>query len=100
MLKRWLRSATEPLILFPVLAVLILTVIWGTTLHLIKVEYAVAENTAMLSSNELGLTYEAQVVRALREIDQTLKVVKFTYELGHEQAGLEVFIAAGSDVCG
>ncbi|MEZ5592463.1 MAG: EAL domain-containing protein [Gammaproteobacteria bacterium] len=95
MLKRWLRSATEPLILFPVLAVLILTVIWGTTLHLIKVEYAVAENTAMLSSNELGLTYEAQVVRALREIDQTLKVVKFTYELGHEQAGLEVLKARG-----
>lgn len=75
-LRRWLSLATEPHILFPAFAVLVLAVIWGTTLNLIKVERTAAEQTAAALSRELAQTYEAQVVRALREIDQTLKVVK------------------------
>ena len=55
----------------------VLAMIWGTTFNLIKSERAAAERAATLSSRELAETYEAQVVRALREIDQTLKVVKF-----------------------
>jgi diguanylate cyclase (GGDEF)-like protein len=88
-LRRWLSHITEPHILFPAIAVLVLAVIWGTTLNLIKVERAAAEHTAAASSRELAETYEAQVVRALREIDQTLKFVKFAYELRGKQVVLQ-----------
>jgi diguanylate cyclase (GGDEF)-like protein len=81
-LRRALSRATEPQILYPAIAVVLLAVIWGTTLNLIRVELAAARSRSAVSSQELGETYEAQVVRALREIDQTLKFVKYTYELG------------------
>jgi diguanylate cyclase (GGDEF)-like protein len=80
-LRRWLGHATEPHILFPAIAVVVLALIWGTTLILLRAERAIVEHTAAVSSRELAETYEAQVVRALREIDQTLKVVKYAYEL-------------------
>ena len=82
-------SITEPHILFPAIAVLILAGIWGTTLYLIKGERAAAEHTAVASSREQAETYEAQVVRALREIDQTLKFVKYAYELSGKQGVLQ-----------
>jgi diguanylate cyclase (GGDEF)-like protein len=41
-----------------------------------------------VSSRELAETYEAQVVRALREIDQTLKVVKYAFERSGERGVL------------
>jgi diguanylate cyclase (GGDEF)-like protein len=82
---RSLGRATEPQILFPLIAVLLLTVIWGTTLAVTKVRHSDAEHTAALSSKELLGTYEAQVVRALREIDQALNLVKFWSERGAGQ---------------
>ena len=88
-LLRWLRHAAEPGILFPAIAALGLIAIWGTTLSLIKSERAAAEHTAAVSSRELAETYEAQIVRALREIDQTLKFVKYAYELRGEQLVLQ-----------
>ena len=87
--RSWLSHATEPHILFPAIAVFALAAIWGTTLNLIKVERAAAEHTAAVSSRELAETYEAQVVRALREIDQTLKFVKYAYELRGKQIALQ-----------
>jgi diguanylate cyclase (GGDEF)-like protein len=77
-----LGRATEPQILFPLIAVLMLTVIWGITLAVLKVRNSDAEHAAVVSSRELLGTYEAQVVRAMREIDQTLKLVKFWPERG------------------
>jgi diguanylate cyclase (GGDEF)-like protein len=74
---RRLGRATEPQILFPLIAVCLLTVIWGTVLGVVKVRHADAEHAAAASSRELLGTYEAQVVRALGEIDQTLNLVKF-----------------------
>jgi diguanylate cyclase (GGDEF)-like protein/PAS domain S-box-containing protein len=47
---------------------------------MIQVERASASRAAASSSLELAETYEAQVVRALREIDQTLKFVKFAHD--------------------
>ncbi len=79
-LKLLLRHATESHILFPAIAVFVLAVFWWTTLNLVKVERVAAGNTAALLSRELAETYEAQAVRALREIDQTLKLVKYEYE--------------------
>jgi diguanylate cyclase (GGDEF)-like protein len=74
-------SLGEPYILLPAIAILVLAGIWGTTLILIRGENAAAERAAAVLSRELAGTYEAQVVRALREIDQTLKFVKYAYEL-------------------
>jgi diguanylate cyclase (GGDEF)-like protein len=79
-LKRWFINASEHHILFPVIAVFVLTVFWWTTLTVVEVERSAARQAAASSSRELVETYEAQVVRALREIDQTLKLVKYEYE--------------------
>jgi diguanylate cyclase (GGDEF)-like protein len=76
-LHRGVSRTTEPQILFPLIAVLLLAVIWGTTLSVIKVRHSDAEHTAAVSSRELLGTYEAQVVRAMREIDQALNIVEF-----------------------
>jgi diguanylate cyclase (GGDEF)-like protein len=79
-LRAWLSRLTEPHILFPALTILILGVIWSATFNLIRVERDGARATAAAVSLELVNTYEAQVVRALREIDQTVKFVKYVYE--------------------
>lgn len=88
-LRHWLGLATEPHILYPAIAVLALAAIWMTTLNLIKDKRVAAEHAAAVSSRELAETYEAQVIRSLREIDQTLKVVKYAVELGGKQAVLQ-----------
>ncbi|HEV7606704.1 MAG TPA: EAL domain-containing protein [Steroidobacteraceae bacterium] len=82
--RRLLARGTEPQILFPVTAVLLLGVIWGTTFGVIRVRHTTAAQAAAASSRELLETYEAQVVRALREIDQTLNLVKYLYVPGTE----------------
>src|SRR5579859_3998444 len=74
--------AAEPQILFPLIAVLLLTVIWGIVLVLLKVRHSDAEHAAAVSSGELLDTYEAQVLRALREIDQALNLVRMWPERG------------------
>ncbi len=79
-LRHSLSRLAEPHLMFPAIAVFLLAVIWGATLNLIKAEREAAQRTAVSSSLELGETYEAQVLRALREIDQTLKFVKYAYE--------------------
>jgi diguanylate cyclase (GGDEF)-like protein len=80
--RRRLAHLTEPHILFPAIAVLGLAAVWVPTLSLVRDERAGAEHAAALSSRELVGTYEAQVVRALSEIDETLKVLKYAYEVG------------------
>jgi diguanylate cyclase (GGDEF)-like protein len=84
-LRHWLGRGTEPLVLFPGLTVLLLGVLWVATASLVGLEYANARATATTSTRELSETYEAQSVRALREIDRTLKFVAYAYE----SAGLE-----------
>ena len=88
-LRRRLGRVAESAILLPAVLILVLGVIWSTTLNLIKVERTAAELAATVSSQELAATYEAQVVRALREIDQTLKFVKYAYELEGKQGALQ-----------
>jgi diguanylate cyclase (GGDEF)-like protein len=79
-LRGWVSRLTEPEILFPALTILVLGVIWGGTLNLMRVARANAAKTSAATTLELVDTYEAQIVRALREIDQTLKLVKYVYE--------------------
>src|ERR1700679_481319 len=78
--RTWLTRLTEPHILFPALTILVLGVIWTSTFNLIKVERTNAETAAAATALEQVKTYDAQVVRALREIDQTLKLVKYVAE--------------------
>ena len=87
-LRAWLTRLTEPHILFPALTILVLGVIWSATVNLIKVERANSVAASAATALELVNTYEAQVVRALREIDQTLKFVKYVYEIKGASAAL------------
>jgi diguanylate cyclase (GGDEF)-like protein/PAS domain S-box-containing protein len=75
-----LPRIAEPHVFFPMVALVLLAVIWGSTWSLIRVERGAAARAAATSTLELADTYEAQMVRALREIDQTLRFVKFAYE--------------------
>ena len=75
----------EAYILFPLLAALLVLAIWSATLYLIKIEQTRAQRSAATTSLEIIATYEAQMLRAVREIDQTLKLVKYTYEAEGER---------------
>ena len=80
-LGRWVDRITDPPVLFPVLAVLLLGAVWVGTLDLIQVERENARSAARATSRELLDTYEAQAVRVLREIDQTLRGIQYVYRL-------------------
>jgi diguanylate cyclase (GGDEF)-like protein len=86
---RGLARLVEPVVLFPTIAVLLLLALWAGTFNLVRVERATARRVAEASARELSQTYDAQVLRALREIDQTLKFVKYSYETGHRGTALE-----------
>jgi diguanylate cyclase (GGDEF)-like protein/PAS domain S-box-containing protein len=80
-LRPALRRLLETYVLFPLFAAMLLVLVWTAVLHLISVEGAAAEGTAAEMSRELADTYEAQMVRNLDAIDQTLKMVKYAYEM-------------------
>lgn len=80
--RGWIASLAQPYVVLPGVALLLAGMLWATVLNVVRLERAAAENSAMLLSREVVETYEAQVVRALREIDQTLKVVKLIHESG------------------
>jgi diguanylate cyclase (GGDEF)-like protein len=92
-LHRRVSRIAEPQILFPLIAVVLLAATWGATLGLVRIKHAEAEHDAATLSHELLGTYEAQVVRVLHEIDQTLNLVKFW----HERAGMHGTLAELND---
>ena len=94
-LRRGLSRLAEPYVLFPVIALLLLGVVWGTTANLIWVERSSASRAVASSSLELVETYEAQVVRTMREIDQSLKVIQFAHERGGGRVDLANLKAKG-----
>ena len=75
----WLHVVVRPALLFPAMAVVLLVVIWGLTLTLIRSERLAVEREAVQSSGQHASTYEALMVRALREIDQTLRIIQFAH---------------------
>jgi diguanylate cyclase (GGDEF)-like protein len=79
-IRQYLITVARSTFLFPVIAVLILAVLWAATYKFISIESDDAQRAAQVSSRALAETYEAQVIRAVREIDQTLKFVKYAYE--------------------
>lgn len=66
--------------LFSGLALLTLTAIWLVTLSLAERERSAADRQAAMLTVDMAETYEAQVVRALREIDTTLKLVRYSLD--------------------
>jgi diguanylate cyclase (GGDEF)-like protein len=79
---------TEPQILIPATAVLLLAMVWAMTFSIVKVRHSAAEHAAAVSSGELLDTYEAQVVRALGDINQTCDLVRFWHYRGRANASL------------
>lgn len=69
---------------------MMLLVIWGSTYFLVNKERMSIERQAELSVGEITDTYEARVVRALREIDTTLKLVRFTANSSDHSSVLNV----------
>jgi signal transduction histidine kinase len=75
---RWgLPRLAKAQILFPLIALFLLAVIWGTTCSVISVKDSAAARAAAASTGVLLDAYEAQTARALVEIDQTLNLVKY-----------------------
>ena len=90
-LRRVLRRAAQPQVLFPLIAALTLALIWATTFGVIRVKDVAAAHAAAASTSVLLSAYEAQVVRNLREIDLTLNLVRFWPQrtVGHTLADLK-----------
>jgi len=81
-IRDYIRRFTEAKYFFPTICVVLLGLVWATTLNLIRAEYATARETALTLGHELLGTYEAQSLRSLREIDHSLKIIRYAYEAG------------------
>ncbi len=71
---------------FPLFAFVLLVLTWGSLIHALVLERAAITDAAVKSSRELADTYEAQVVRSLVSIDQTLKTVAYAYAVKGDAA--------------
>ncbi|MES2627022.1 MAG: EAL domain-containing protein, partial [Pseudomonadota bacterium] len=80
---------TDPRIMFPVIAFVALLMIWYATFVLVDAELSSARQRVATTASDLTVTYEAQVVRALREVDLALKVIQYAYETGGNGAVLD-----------
>lgn len=85
----WAHRLVEPGILFSGLALLTLAAIWLVTLNLVEREQQAADRRAALLAADAAETYEAQIVRALREIDTTLQLVRYSLDDRPAQETLE-----------
>lgn len=95
MARRAIYSLTEPLLQFSLLTVALLAVLWVATLNLVRVETESAEEIARISTLDLAETYEAQMVRALRDIEQTLNLVAYLSGQGDPETILSELSARG-----
>jgi hypothetical protein len=59
---RWSRRLVAPPVLVSIVAAITLCVLWLATLNLVRVEHENARQVARSASQELLVTYEAQVV--------------------------------------
>ena len=85
-----LRRIFEPWVSFPIFALALLAIIWSAAFHMVAVEYASATSATIELSRELADTYEAQVVRNLMSIDQTLKSVSYAFLMHGDKALAEL----------
>lgn len=95
MLQRKISHWAEPQLLFPALAVLLWIMIWGGTWSVLTLKRTEASHAAAVATSDLLDTYEAYVVRSLREIDQTLNLVRFWRARGMDRHVLATLKAQG-----
>jgi diguanylate cyclase (GGDEF)-like protein/PAS domain S-box-containing protein len=88
-LRAWLYTMPESPMLFPAFSIGFLALLWIAILHFIGIERSNTEQSMSVLSRELVTTYEAQVYRALRDIGQTLNLVKYAYELNGQPTVLQ-----------
>lgn len=81
----WPRLA-ETWLWFPLFAIVMLVLAWGALIDVLQLEHTAATIAAVKSSRELADTYEAQVVRSIVSIDQTLKTVAYAYTVSGNAA--------------
>ena len=77
----WWQRVAEPHFSLPAFTVFVLAIIWGSAFYRVQSERVVAEQSVAVSTQLRAETYQAQLVRALREIDQTLNIVKYAIEV-------------------
>jgi len=85
---RWLGRILETHVALPLFALLPLAAIWIATFHFIDTERRGATDAARDAAREQVDTYEAQMVRNLTAIDQTLKVLKYAVETNGARGAL------------
>jgi len=71
----WRHWLADLRVLFGAVGVLMLVIIWSSTHYLVTREQAAIQRQVALSIVDVADTYEARVLRSLREIDATLKLV-------------------------
>ncbi len=75
--KDRVRFLTEPYVIVPVFALLMVAVTWAVAMGFIAKERENARLTAIDITQRLVETYEAQVLRALNEIGQNFKMFEY-----------------------
>ena len=75
--------------IFPLFSVVLMTIIWVATAHMVRVESTQGDRGSRAAADEFLQTYASQAVRALREIDFALKLVQFEYSQREGDAGFE-----------
>lgn len=78
--KRMAQRVTETQILFPALALVVSAVLWMGTVLLIRIDTQATRDNALAMTRELTETYEAQVLRVLREIEQNFKIIQYAFD--------------------
>ncbi|WP_206956174.1 bifunctional diguanylate cyclase/phosphodiesterase [Trinickia acidisoli] len=80
------RRLAQTWLWFPLFAFVLLALVWGSLIHVLQLEHAAVTSAAIETSRELADTYEAQVVRSLVSIDQTLKTIAYAYAVSGNDA--------------
>jgi hypothetical protein len=89
LLQRLRAWATRQQLLIIGMGMLSLGAIWGAAYVLVQWDLQHAREAAAIATHEIAHTYQAQALRALREIDQTLLVVKYAAQHGEPQRVLQ-----------
>jgi len=80
---------TRPLVLFSLLALLLLGMQWMAATTIMSARKASAVEFAQVSTRELADTYEAQLIRSLRDISQTMSLLEYVIESGDAATQLQ-----------